>query len=128
VDELEQCFKGFVNEVGKVILNLLCALDIGNGEEELSEPIDSFMVFLVIVLETLDPQVHVPTDPPALLAGVVHMAEHAEYGSFLWTEPHIQQHRKLALDLSAESVKKPVVRGQLTAISVLCDDEQVHLD
>lgn len=60
MNELEECLKEFVKEMGKVMLPLLCSLDVDHFMTHICEPIQFTFQQLILFLNALDLKAHVP--------------------------------------------------------------------
>ena len=50
MDEFERGFEGFIDQMGKMILNLLCFLNIEDNNNDTAEPIQVFVLVHFIIL------------------------------------------------------------------------------
>lgn len=102
--------KRFVYQMGEVVLKLLCPLDVDQLHGESSETVDGIFLDFLILVESLNPQTHVPADSPH--RGIVlHVRAHPPQGIPLGHEAHIEEHCELWLEFLAEPIEEPIMGG-----------------
>jgi hypothetical protein len=125
VDEAEGALEGLVDDVGEVVLHLLRLLDVHEVQREPRQPVDLLVADLLLVLELLDLEAHVPAHA-ADARVLLHVAVHLEDGLLFWFEADVHEDGVAGVEFAAEAVEEPVVRAEFSRVLVLDAHEQVH--
>ena len=118
MDEFKDGFEGFINEMGKMIFDLLCFLNIKEVQAKIAQPIQVFFFVHLLVFYFLCFQTHITADTSNVRASshvVIHFVEGLRVGS----KTHIKKYRVFGFELVADSVEEPVMGGEFTTIFVL---------
>jgi len=125
MDELECCFERFVDQMSKVILNLLGSLDVDELVGDICQEVHIFICYLLASVYPLHFQTHIATHSSNTRV-LFHVLVHFQKRHSLRLEAHIQKNRKLRFKFLTEAVEKPIVRRQLSSIFVLDAQEKIH--
>jgi hypothetical protein len=109
MNEVEEGFKGFIQKMCEVILNLLCPLNIHNFVSEISQTIHFLRLNFFLLFSSFNPETHIATDPSNSRIGSKVMI-HRKYGLFLRFEPNIHKDHEIRLQFLTEAVEKPIMR------------------
>ena len=109
MDELEDGLKGLVDKMGKVILNLLCLLDIKNVDDDAAQPIQVLIFVHLFIFYLFCLQTHVAADTAHPWMSL-HISVHLVNGLRIWSQTDVQQDGELWFQLIAKSIEKPVMR------------------
>ena len=126
VDKLEDGFKRFIDEMGKMVFDLLGFLDIEEIEAEMAQPVKIFFFVHLVIFNFLGFQTHVAADSTNVRSSphvVVHFVEGLGVGS----QPHVQQYWEFGFQLIADAIEEPVMGRQFSTVFVLDAEEKVHV-
>jgi len=126
VNEAEGGLKRFVDDVSQIVLHLLRFLNIDEVKGKTGEPVDVFVLNLLLLLQLLYFQPHITADSPHVRV-IFHMAVHFVYCGLFGFESHVHEHSVAWVQFPAESVEKPIVRRQFTRVLVFHTHKQIHV-
>lgn len=126
MDELEDGLEGLVDEVCEVVLDLLRLLDVEDVDDQAAEAVQILIFVHLVVFHLFGLQTHVPAHAAHSWVSA-HVVVHLVYGFGVGPEAHVQQDGVLGLQLVAETVEEPVVRGQLAAVLVFYAEVKIHV-
>lgn len=109
MNELEQGLEGLINQVSKMIFDLLGSLDINEVKEKSSDPVNFLQISLISVVKHLNSQIHVATDAPAF-GILLHMIVHLVKTRFIWAQANVKKDCILSVYLPTEAIEEPIMR------------------
>ena len=126
MNEAECGLKRFIDDVSQIVLHLLCLLNINEVKGKTGEPVDVFVLNLLLLLQLLYFQPHIAADS-AHVRVIFHMTVHFVYCGLFGFESHVHEHSVAWVQFPAESVEKPIVRRQFTRVLILHTHKQIHV-
>lgn len=126
MDELEGAFEWFFDEMFKVVLDLLGALDVEYDCEHAAEAVhlDGRGCLLVFHLFLDEPQIAAHA---AHLRVQLHAAVHLEEGVLVGPHSHVDQGRVFWSQLLAKTVEEPVVGRKFARLLVFNAEEEIDV-
>ena len=124
MNKIEQRFERFVNQVGKMVLQLLSSLNIKKFHKEGRDTIDRVIVMLFF-LYPFDLESHISAHSSYSLI-LIHKVQHFDKGASLRHQSNIKQDSILRLQFFAKSIKEPVMRRELSSVFIFCHHKKIH--
>lgn len=115
--------------MGQMILELLCSLNVKDFEDKSRYDVQVFFIETLrvtkLVSGALDLQSHIPTNSTHFRV-VFHMFIKSVQCLSLRSQTDVEQNSVFGSKLFAETIEKPVMRGQLPSVLVFSAHKQIH--
>lgn len=109
MDKLEYRFERLVNQMGEVVFDLLCFLNVNKVKTKSTEPVEIFFFVHLLILNLLCLQTHIATNASDMRPSP-HVVVHLVQSFRVRSQSHVQQDSVFRLQLITNAIEEPVVR------------------